>query len=420
MDKLTNTLGVGRRTVLKAGAAAGALQFAAPFIIKARAAAPIKIGVDNPLTGIYAALGKNEQAGMELATAQINAKGGILGRPIDLLIEDSTSDKTDVAVQKARKLIQSDKVDFLIGNVNSSHAIAMAAVAAELKVVHIDPGGHADVITGSGCHWTTFRICNTGAMQGNAMAGPLVKGFGKKLYVIAQDYAFGHSLYAGLAKAAAKAGGTIVGNEFFPLGTTDYSAVLIKARAANPDVLVDLAAGDDGINSIKQAVQFGLDKQIHIAGMQQELEVVEGLPPEARIGTWMFEWYWKQPNVPHVADFVAAIRKSTGKVPTARTWFGYAAIWSCALAANRAKTLDAVKVAHTLEGMKLPPEVALMPGAPYYRAEDHQLVPSVFIGHEVSKGSDDPEDLFVVDQVLNMADVMPTPAETGCKLDYPA
>jgi len=201
MDKLTNTLGVGRRTVLKAGAAAGALQFAAPFIIKARAAAPIKIGVDNPLTGIYAALGKNEQAGMELATAQINAKGGILGRPIDLLIEDSTSDKTDVAVQKARKLIQSDKVDFLIGNVNSSHAIAMAAVAAELKVVHIDPGGHADVITGSGCHWTTFRICNTGAMQGNAMAGPLVKGFGKKLYVIAQDYAFGHSLYAGLANS---------------------------------------------------------------------------------------------------------------------------------------------------------------------------------------------------------------------------
>jgi len=126
-----------------------------------------------------------------------NAKGGIVGRQVQLVIEDSTSDKTDVAVQKARKLIQSDKVDFLIGNVNSSHAIAIAQVAAELKVLHIVPGGHADAVTGTSCHWTTFRICNTGAMQGNAMAGPLINKIGKKYYVIAQDYAFGHSLQEG-------------------------------------------------------------------------------------------------------------------------------------------------------------------------------------------------------------------------------
>ncbi|MEA2950010.1 MAG: branched-chain amino acid transport system substrate-binding protein, partial [Alphaproteobacteria bacterium] len=283
-QKSTNG-GFGRRTLLKAGLTLGAAQFAAPYIIKARGEEPIKIGVNNPLTGIYTALGKNEVTGMQLAAEQANAKGGILGREIQLVIEDSTSDKTDVAVQKARKLIQSDKVDFLIGNVNSSHAIAIAQVASELKVLHIVPGGHADAVTGSACHWTTFRICNTGAMQGNAMAGPLINKIGKKYYVIAQDYAFGHALQEGLSKAAAKVGGVSVGVEFFPLGTTDYSAILIKARAANPDVIVNLAAGDDGINSIKQAVQFGLDKQVKIAGMQQELEVVEGLPPEARIGS---------------------------------------------------------------------------------------------------------------------------------------
>src|SRR5580704_12591425 len=169
-----STTGLGRRGLLKAGLAVGAAQFVAPYIIKARGEEPIKVGVDNPLTGIYTALGRNEQAGMELAVDEINAKGGILGRQVQLVIEDSTSDKTDVAVQKARKLIQSDKVDFLIGNVNSSHAIAIAQVAAELKVLHIVPGGHADAVTGSSCHWTTFRICNTGAMQGNAMAGPLI------------------------------------------------------------------------------------------------------------------------------------------------------------------------------------------------------------------------------------------------------
>jgi branched-chain amino acid transport system substrate-binding protein len=420
MSQKPMTSGLGRRTLLKAGLTVGAAQLVAPYIIKARGEEPIKIGVDNPLTGIYTALGKNEVAGMQLAADQVNAKGGMLGRQVQLIVEDSTSDKTDVAVQKARKLIQSDKVDFLIGNVNSSHAIAIAQVASELKVLHIVPGGHADAVTGTSCHWTTFRICNTGAMQGNAMAGPLINKIGKKYYVIAQDYAFGHALQEGLAKAAAKVGGVSVGVEFFPLGTTDYSAILIKARAANPDVIVNLAAGDDGINSIKQAVQFGLDKQVKIAGMQQELEVVEGLPPEARIGSWLFEWYWNQPNVPHVAEFVADIRKKTGKVPTARTWFGYAALWSCALVANQEKTIAAVKLAHALEGFKLPPEVALMPGALYYRAEDHQLVPSAFVGHLQSKGTSDPEDLFVIDQVVNGPDSMPSPADTGCKLVYPA
>jgi branched-chain amino acid transport system substrate-binding protein len=415
--------GVNRRNVIKAGLALGAVQAAqmgGPFIIKARGEEPIKIGVDNPLTGVYTALGKNELIGMQFAAEQINAKGGILGRQVELVIEDSTSDKTDVAVQKARKLIQSDHVNFLIGNVNSSHAIAMAQVAGELKVLHIVPGGHADAVTGKSCHWTSFRICNTGAMQGNAMAPALVKNFGKKIYVIAQDYAFGHALHDGLANAAAKVGGTIVGSDFFPLGTTDYSAVLIKAKGANPDVLVDLAAGDDGINSIKQAVQFGLDKQLHIAGMQQELEVMEGLPPEARIGSWLFEWYWKQPNTPHVADFVADIKKKTGRVPTARTWFGFVAVRTCALIANEKKTLDAITLAHGLEGFKLPPEVALMPGTPFYRAEDHQLVPSVFIGHAQSKGTDDPDDLFVVDEVKLGPDFMPAASDTGCKLDFPA
>ncbi|HLI22323.1 MAG TPA: ABC transporter substrate-binding protein, partial [Stellaceae bacterium] len=80
-------LNIPRRTILKAGVAAGALQVAAPFIVKAQGEQPVKIGVDNPLTGIYTALGKNENFGMQLAADQINAKGGILGRKVELVIE---------------------------------------------------------------------------------------------------------------------------------------------------------------------------------------------------------------------------------------------------------------------------------------------------------------------------------------------
>src|SRR5215813_10314330 len=122
-----------RRTLIKAGLALGAAQFAAPFVITARAADTVKIGLDNPLTGTYAALGKNELIGCQLAIEEINAKGGILGRQAELLVEDSTSGDAGTAVQKARKLIDRDKVDFLLGNVNSALALAMAQVSNEKK-----------------------------------------------------------------------------------------------------------------------------------------------------------------------------------------------------------------------------------------------------------------------------------------------
>ena len=122
---------IRRRTVVRAAAGASLLQVASPFIITARAADTVKLGLDNPLTGTYAAVGKNELIGCQLAVEQINAKGGILGRQAELLSEDSTSGDAGTAVQKARKLIDRDKVDFLLGNVNSALTLAMAQVAAE-------------------------------------------------------------------------------------------------------------------------------------------------------------------------------------------------------------------------------------------------------------------------------------------------
>ncbi|MGB8741450.1 MAG: ABC transporter substrate-binding protein [Xanthobacteraceae bacterium] len=411
---------IPRRTLLKAGLAIGALQVAKPFVVESLADEPVKIGLDNPLTGTYAALGKNELIGAQLALAQINAKGGILGRQAQLLIEDSTSGDAGTAVEKARKLIDRDQVNFILGNINSALAAAIANVAYEKGVFHVVPGGHTDPVTGTNCHWNVFRICNTTQMEANAVAASLIRDAGKKWYYITPDYAFGHTLQAGLEKAAAGLGGVKVGGDLTPLGTTDFSSYLIKAQASNPDVIIFLVAGDDAVNALKQAVQFGLDKKTHIAGAQQELEVLLGLPPEARTGTWVFEWYWNQPNVPYVVGFVADIRKASGgHVPTARTWFGYAAVWTCALAAAQAKSLDAVKMAKAMQGFKLPPEVALMPDGAYFRASQNQLIPNLYVGQAQAKGSD-PEDLFKVMQVAKGADAAGSLEDTGCKMSWPA
>ena len=408
-----------RRTVLKGAAAAGALQVASPFIIAARGETPIRIGMVDPFTGVYAAVAQNELIGAKLAVEQINAKGGVLGRPIELLVEDSAND-VGTGVQKTRKLIERDQVSFIIGDVNSGIAQAIAQVTAEKKVLHVVSGGHTDSITGKDCKWNVYRVCNTTRMEANSVTDLLFNKYGKKWHFITPDYAFGHTLYDACAANLKKLGGTITGNELTPLGTSDFSAYLIKARAANPDVLLLLPQGSDMVNCLKQIVQFGINKQIHVAGTQQELESLESLPPEARIGIWMFEWYWKQPNTPHLAEFVADVRKRTdGKVPTARTWFGFTSVYTYALVANREKTLDAQKLAQALGDFELPPEIKLQPNKVYYRKGDHQLMTSAFVGEAQSKGSD-PEDLFQVNEIVAGDKTAPPVADTGCTLQWPA
>ncbi|MGH7115838.1 MAG: ABC transporter substrate-binding protein, partial [Stellaceae bacterium] len=195
-----------RRSVIKGVAAAGVAQFAAPFVVTARAADQVKFGLADPLTGTYAELGKNEQIGCQLAVAQINAKGGILGRQVQLLVEDSTSADTGTAVQKARKLIERDKVDFLLGNVNSAMALALGEVSNQLKTLCIITGGHTDPVTGTDCHWNVFRVCNTTRIETNSVSNLLLNKYGKKWYFITPDYAFGHSLQQGFEASLKKYG----------------------------------------------------------------------------------------------------------------------------------------------------------------------------------------------------------------------
>src|SRR4029079_8658157 len=149
-----------RRALIKGAAALGAIQVTSPFIIGARGETAIRIGMVDPLTGVYAATGGHEGMGAKLAVAQMNAKGGILGRQVELLIEDSAND-VGTGVQKARKLIERDGVNFMSGDVHSGIAAATAQVTAEKKVLHIVPGGHTDSITGKDCKWNVFRVCNT-------------------------------------------------------------------------------------------------------------------------------------------------------------------------------------------------------------------------------------------------------------------
>ena len=408
-----------RRRVLQVGAGVGALQFAAPFIIQARGEQPVKIGFIDPITGSLSALAVTEVEGAKWTVDQLNKKGGILGRPVELLVEDSAND-TGTGVQKAHKLIERDKVDIIMGDVNSGIAYAIMGVTAEKKVFHIVPGGHTDPITGKDCKWNVFRTCNTTAMDAAAVTGELVKKFGKKWFFITPDYAYGKTLQENFVKNLKKAGGTYQG-DMLPIANTDFSATLIKAKAYKPDVLLNNMGGAAQLNCMKQFVQFGMAKEMALGGALYELETLRSVPKEALTGWWVMEWWWNQPNVPAVKTFVDSISPTIGnKKPTARHWMAYVSIMAAKLAAEKAKSLEAVKMAHALSDLELPPEVSLSPNKVKYRSGDHQLMSDIFVGQVQPAGAGGPDDLFKVESVVPGEQAAGPAEATGCKINWPA
>jgi branched-chain amino acid transport system substrate-binding protein len=411
---------ITRRKLVQTGAVLGASTLFAPAKLAfAQGETPIKVGMHDPLTGTYAAEGDSEVRGAKMALAEINAKGGMLGRKVELIVEDDNAN-AGLAAQKAHKLLEQEGCTFLMGAVSSATALSVNQVAHDKKVLYMVTGGHTDPVTGSQCHWTTFRICTTTYMLAAGLAETLFKKFGGKWYFITPDYAFGHTLQEAYAKLLKGMGGTMLGNSLSPLGTTDFTSYLIKAQQAKPDVLINLCDGQDLVNSMKQAAQFGLMKKFPIGGGLSELEVLAALPKEAKVGWWTLEWWWDQPNTPHVKDWVSKYQSTYNdrSYPSARTWFGYAGLHAIALGVAKANSLESPKVAKALEGLELPSEVKLQPNRVYFRQGDHQLMSSEFPGEIIQDGSY--PHLFKVADIVPGEKIALSEQETGCKIDYQA
>jgi branched-chain amino acid transport system substrate-binding protein len=408
---------IGRRSVLKTCLAWTACAIAAPLPIRARAETPVKVGMVEPLTGVYAALAEAEIAGARLAIDEINRSGGILGREAQLLVADSANDIM-TGVEKTRQLIDRDEVDFIAGNVNSAVALAMTQVTAEKRKLHIVTGGHTDEITGSQCSWNVFRVCKSTTMEANAIADTLIEKFGARWYFLTPDYVYGQGLQAAFELKLRQHGGVWAGDAL-PLGTVDYSQALINAGAFHPNVLIDLMAGEDQANSLKQIAGFGLAQNIAVGGALFELETILSVPEEARTGWWTMEWWWNQPDVAHIKTFDAAIRSRTGRAASARNWFGYCGIRTLAQIANQEKSLDAVALARALQGYALPADIALDPNRPFFRKADHELMSTVLVG-EVHPARADPFDVFTVRALVEGEQVAGPISESACRLAFPS
>ncbi|MCW5687870.1 MAG: ABC transporter substrate-binding protein, partial [Pseudolabrys sp.] len=239
---------------------------AATALTGAQAADPIKIGVVTPLSGTYAGIGQQVRWGLELATKEVNAAGGIAGRQVELIFEDEEANPS-VAVQKADKLFQVNKVDFLTGTVNSGSTLAVGQVAERAGKLIATTVSFADSITGDKCSPNVFRVNARAGQQSSALAVWLSKDKPKaNVFYLGPDYEMGRSTVAAFKSAAEKVGAKSSGEVFAPLDSKDYTQYFGQLRSARPQVLYTSVAGNDTVRLLTQMQEFGLLNNLTVVG----------------------------------------------------------------------------------------------------------------------------------------------------------
>lgn len=349
----------------------------------------VKIGIVSPITGNYADHGMMERMGMQMAVEEFNAKGGVLGKKVKMRIEDSETDPA-VASRKLRRLAE-EGINFAMGGVSSSVAVAMGEVAKRYGVLLIATNQNSDTVTGKYANRCLFRVPPNMAMALRALGPYIVKNVGKKWYFFTHDYEWGWSGTRWARKVLEKYGGTEVGESKVPLGTRDFSSYILKARAANPDAVIITVGGLDRAALIEQIHEFGLSKETTIVHTLYDYEDAWAAGPEANVGVHGVEWYYDI-NAPGVKEFVERYQErfpaAPIPVPTQDTVNGYIAMRELLEAMKRAGTTEKVApVIKALEGHTIPEGKSLRNGPTYIREWDHQFVCSYYIVRSKKPGA---------------------------------
>jgi branched-chain amino acid transport system substrate-binding protein/urea transport system substrate-binding protein len=246
-----------RRHVLGAGlAAAAASTFSLPVFAQK---GPIRIGAVLPFSGGLELFGNQAKIGIDLAVAEINAAGGILGSKVEVLYQD---DKTDpkTAVERTTQLIQRDQVLALIGPITSSNRDAMMPAVKKGKT----PLLYATNYEGGGCDRYLFSFNTVPNQELEKLLPELKKRAGDSFYLFGADYVWPQKMFEQAEALIKKMGGKVAGKEFVPFGTKEFTPIIRRIKDSGAKVVLKALPGADGITFIKQAEDFGLMKDVTV------------------------------------------------------------------------------------------------------------------------------------------------------------
>ena len=371
---MSENKGVSRRTVIKgalAGAATGIAGF--PFISYGQSDV-IRIGHLTPRTGFLGPLGEFAVQAVDLAVDEINAAGGINGRKLEVLKEDSVNPQT--ASTKAERMVERDKVACILGEISSASALTISQVAERTRTLFINTGANSDELRGKGCKKYMFHIESQNSMYvktsgRSLMAEGLVKG--KKWFSLTADYAFGHDLLRVAKRFMSANGGDFAADKLVPTDTTDFSPLLLEIRSAKPDLVISNLAGNQITSFLKQYTEFGLT--FPVAGFGFDTALAWGAGKGNFLGTWPVVWHHLI-NTAATKKFVADFAKRYNRPPENQAWGDYNAFKLVAQAMNEIKSTDSTKlVEHFEKGAKFP---LMKTRDGYFRKSDHQMMHEMY------------------------------------------
>jgi len=370
------------------------------------AQAPIKIGIIDTYSGPPTTYTYDVRDAFKLAVDEINAKGGVLKRKIEFTTRDDKF-KVDLCLSMAKELVMDEKVDILMGTINSAGSLAVSEYCKTEKVPFIVTFSKSDKITGEKGHRYVFCVSENTAMIGKAAAAGLAKRPYVKYWIAGDDYEYGHALADGVWGNLKKLKPTaeLIGQSWWKVGEPELTPYLTAITSAKPDAVIFATGGASMVNAMKAAKATGFAERIpmfiHTATELSTLAPLGLDAPEKIIGTSNYQFYY--PDTPKNKAFVKAFKDAYGREPKVGALYGYLAAQFIAKAFQKAGTTDREKFIDALSGLKVDSPI----GEIEMRAFDHQAMLPMYMG--VTKKVPEYPFLIATDMVTIPAkDVMPS------------
>jgi branched-chain amino acid transport system substrate-binding protein len=341
---------------------------------------PIKFGELNSYKTFPAFL-EPYKKGMELAVAEINAAGGLLGRPVELVVRDDTGNPGD-AVRVAEELITREKVDLLMGTFSSAVGLAVADLARQRKVLFLASEPLTDKIVWENGNRYTFRLRPSTYMQ-TAMLVPLASELKKRRWAIVYpDYEYGKSATEAfkqqmIARQAAGSSGIEFVEIAVPLGKIDAGPVVQAMIDNKPDAIFSSLFAGDLSKFVREGELRGLFKDRPVFNLLGgEPEYLDPLKEEAPAGWYVTGYPWSAITTPAHQRFLNAYQAKYKDYPRQGSVVGYSVVMSAAAAVRKARSADTAKLIAAMEGLTVDTPF----GPITYRALDHQSTMGAYVG----------------------------------------
>ena len=362
-----------RRTLLTAAVAS-------PVVLRhALGETPIKIGMPLALTGPAGEIGLQMRHGAEFWVKEVNAAGGLLGRPLALQVEDTTGDPA-TCVRKAQEVVERDGCKLLFGMVLSSEALAVVPKLAEWNAIFMSSDNGDGRLTGSSFVPNFFRANISGPMETRVISLWLRQGTFNNLYALGMDYAWGHNSIGVFEDEVKKAGKKFLGSVYSPIGTKDFSTYITKIRQSGADACFLVLQGDDNAAFLSQAHEYRLPEKVQLITSIVDLNSIHAVG-DAAIGLAGSTRYVATIDNPANKAFVAAWQSAYNALPDVFEGEQYQACKMLQAGIEAAKSIDADKLRPALETAS----VDSIKGKVAMRACDHQAVQGGYIVKVVKK-----------------------------------